>query len=141
MIRERTNDLFGVNCGQQGSARSHPLARSLVESIRFRFGFHGCCTLLQYWLHRSQSGALSVRKLSGLLGSVREDAEQWASVGRHCCQIQVSRSCYSLCASRTLWQGSAGGGIQALYSLLQDRMRGLLLAIRGTLGTWRYYER
>jgi hypothetical protein len=43
------------NCRRQGLMDSHALVRSLVASVRFWLGFHGCGTSLLYRVPPSQS--------------------------------------------------------------------------------------
>ena len=54
----------------------HPQLRCLVAFIKSRCGFHGCSTLLLYWLSRSQSGARESSGVCHLLMSVHEDVAQ-----------------------------------------------------------------
>ena|SRR2546421_10479757 len=118
----KTTDLFGVNCGQQGPIKAYALARGLVEFIRFRFGFYGCRTSLQYWACRSQSGARASSSVHDLLDSVQEGAEQWAFVGCRCCHDHVDL-CATGCASRAPLQAV----LQAIRTrplLFQDQICG-----------------
>jgi hypothetical protein len=52
-ILDRTSDLFGVNCAQQGLMELHALVRCLVTFRQSWFGFQSCCTSL---LYRGRSG-------------------------------------------------------------------------------------
>jgi hypothetical protein len=55
---------------------SHALVRSLVASVRFWLGFHGCGTSLLYRVPRSQSGARESSSVRHLLVRVHGDAAQ-----------------------------------------------------------------
>jgi hypothetical protein len=52
--------------------KSHGLATRLMEFVWFSFGFHGCCTSLQYGFLRFQSGAPGVRQRSPPAGALPE---------------------------------------------------------------------
>jgi hypothetical protein len=47
-------DILDHNCRRQGLMESHALVRSLVASVRFWLGFHGCGTSLLYRVSRSK---------------------------------------------------------------------------------------
>ncbi len=79
-----------MNCAQQGPMRFRELARGMVEFVRVRFGFHGCCTSLLYWAPRSQSGARGFASVRHLLVRVHEDVAQCLPVRPRCCQIQAA---------------------------------------------------
>ena len=72
---------------------SHALVTGLVESVEAGFGFHGCCTSLQYGTPRSRSGARRSDNVHQLPVCVHEGVAQWLPVRPGCCQTQLSRSC------------------------------------------------
>ncbi len=83
--RDRTDDLFGVNCRLDGEATSGPRSSRLCRTWPIRFGRCGCCTLLlclvefgkRFCAFGHRGGEVVARDLG--VGVVR--AEQPLSVG------------------------------------------------------------